>query len=63
MARKMPISRERCTTDTINTLAMPKPTDSATKNRMAVLAVVCAFTAVKNCSLVLIQLSACKPVS
>ena len=29
---------------------------------MAVLAVVCAFTAVKNCSLVLIQLSACKPV-
>ena len=62
MARRMPISRERCTTETTSTLAMPKPTDKPTKKRIAVLAVVWARTAVKNCSLVFIQLSACKPV-
>lgn len=40
MARRMPISRDFCTTDTTSTLAMPKATDSPTKKRIAVLAVV-----------------------
>ncbi len=31
-ARRMPISRDFCTTDTIRMLAMPRATDTTTKN-------------------------------
>ena len=40
-----------------------RPPTAPTKKRIAVLAVVCALTAVKNCALVLIQLSASTPVA
>ena len=63
IARRMPISRDFCTTTTTNTLAMPKATESPTKKRIAVLAVVCALIAVKNWALFLIQLSASTPVA
>ena len=63
IARRMPISRDFCTTTTTSTLAMPKATDSPTKKRIAVFAVFCALTAAKNWALVLIQLSACTPVA
>ena len=63
MARRMPISLRFCTTETNSTLAMPNATESPTKNRIAVLAVICALTALKNCALVAIQLSASTPVA
>ncbi len=58
MARRMPISLERWITETISTAAMPKATDRATNTRISVFEFFCAWTAVKNCALVLIQLSA-----
>ena len=42
---------------------MPNATDNPTKKRIAVFAVTCACTALKNCALVRIQLSACTPVA
>ena len=52
------MSFERWMTETTSTAAMPKATDSATNMRISVFEVSCACTAVKNCALVLIQLSA-----
>ena len=52
------MSFERWITETIRTAAMPNATDRATNSRISVLEVSCAWTAVKNCALVLIQLSA-----
>ena len=52
------MSFDRWITDTTSTAAMPKATDSATKIRIRVFEVFCACTAVKNCALVAIQLSA-----
>ena len=63
IARRIPISRDFCTTTTAITLAMPNATDRPTKNRIAVFAVVCALTAVKNWAFVMIQLSASTPVA
>jgi hypothetical protein len=63
IARRMPISRDFCTTDTTSTLAMPIATDSATNSRISRFEFCCALTAVKNCALVLIQLSAGTPVA
>ena len=57
IARRMPISFDFCTTDTTSTLAMPSATVIPTKIRMRVLARICADIALKNCALVLIQLS------
>ena len=45
-------------TETTRTAAMPNATDRPTNSRISVLVVCCAWTAVKNCALVLIQLSA-----
>ena len=63
MARRMPISFDRWITETTSTLAMPNATDRPTKMRISVFEVCCALTAVKNCALVLIQLSASTPVA
>ena len=63
IARRMPISRDFCTTETISTAAMPRAIASATKKRMAVFATRCALIAVKNWLLVLIQLSASTPLA
>ncbi len=52
------MSFDRWITETTSTATMPKATDKATNSRMSVFDVSCAFTAVKNCALVTIQLSA-----
>ena len=62
IARRMPISFDFCTTETISTAAMPNATARPTKKRIAVLATICALIARKSCALVLIQLSASTPV-
>ena len=56
----MPISFDFCTTETTSTLAMPSATVMPTKTRISVLARICADIALKNCALVLIQLSTCR---
>ena len=63
IARRMPISRVRCTTLTASTLAIPKATDSPTKKRISALDSDCERSAFSNCALVLIQLSDFSPVS
>ena len=52
------MSFDRWMTETTSTLAIPNATDRPTNRRISVLAISCALTAVKNCALVLIQLSA-----
>ncbi len=59
----MPISFDFWTTDTTSTLAMPSATVMPTKTRISVLARICAAIALKNCALVLIQLSTWRSLS
>ena len=62
IARRMPISFERWTTDTTSTLAMPAATERPTKRRIIWLENFCAFRPRKNWLFDLIQLSASSPV-
>ena len=57
MARRMPISRCFCTTDTTSTLAMPSTTTTATTSRITVVLMLCALSADTSCALVSCQLS------
>ena len=59
----MPISRVRCTTLIDSTLAMPKATDTATKNEIIAVDRLCERSAFISCALLCIQLSALSPVS
>ncbi len=52
MARRMPISRVRCTTLIDSTLAMPKATDTATKNEIIAVDRLCERSAFISCALV-----------
>ena len=57
IARRMPISRRFCTTDTTSTLAMPSTTTNITTPRMSAVLTLCAFSAVTSPALVACQLS------
>ncbi len=63
MARRMPISRWRCTTDTTSTLAMPSATATVTKARIMRLEALWLRSAVTNWPLAACQLSAISPVA
>ncbi|MCC2633338.1 MAG: hypothetical protein K0S48_1224 [Ramlibacter sp.] len=57
IARRMPISRRFCTTDTTSTLAMPSTTTTTTTTRMIMVLMDCALSAVTSCTLLSCQLS------
>jgi hypothetical protein len=57
MARRMPISRRFCTTDTTSTLAMPSTTTTSTTPRISAVLTDCAFSADTSWALVSCQLS------
>ena len=63
IARRMPISRRFCTTETTSTLAMPSTTTMATKIRIVRVVIVWALSAASSWSLVFIHESAVSPVS
>ena len=62
VARRIPISRDFCTTDTASTLAMPRATASTTNTWIIRLEELCDRSPVRSCSLDFIQLSATSPV-
>ena len=57
MARRMPISRPFCTTDTTSTLAMPSTTTASTTPRMMEVLMDCALSADTSWALLSCQLS------
>ena len=57
IARRMPISRRFCTTDTTSTLAMPSTTTIITTPRISAVLTDCAFSADTSCALACCQLS------
>jgi len=62
IARRMPISRDFCTTETTSTDEIPKATAMATKNWIIAEEPLCPRRPTSNSALVFIQLSAVRPV-
>ena len=61
-ARRIPISRDFCTTETMSTLAMPSATATITKNWIMFFELDCAESPESSSALTVIQLSARSPV-